>query len=185
MCRICLEEGGGHFCSCTGTCALVHPECLQKWIDISKRDTCEICLAKYHFHKRFSPRFLINASDMQLSTNLSNAAVCGLYGCILFMINFVCAIIVGTFTINILASNIASILFVSSSIPFTNSLQVFIYLSVLVCMGNTLVLNKIFLPFDSDLYLYISQWALTVLLIFIWFFRILWRSSWIVSTISE
>ena len=185
MCRICLEDGGGHFCSCTGTCALVHPECLQKWIDISQRDTCEICLSKYHFPIRFSPRFLIKFSDMQLSNNLNYAGGCAVVGCTLFITNFVSAITFGSFTTNIITSDIISILFVSFTIPFTNSLQVFIYLSLVICMGNTLVMNKLFLPFGMDLYLYISQWALTILLIFSWGFRILWRSSWIVSTISN
>ena len=184
MCRICLEEGGGHFCSCTGTCGLVHPECLQKWIDISGRDTCEICLSKYQFPQIFRPRFNVKISDLQLSSNLNHAAICGVFGCTLFITNFVFAIIFGNFTANILTSDIISILFVTFSIPFTNSLQVFFFLSLLVCMSNALAVNKIFSPFDLDLYVYFSQWALTMVLMCTWFTRILWRSSWIVSTIS-
>lgn len=185
MCRICLEEGGGNFCSCTGTCALIHAECLQKWIDISNRDFCEICLSKYNFHQKFSPRFVINISDIQLSNNLNHAAVCGVFGCTLFIVNFISAIIFGKFTANILASDIVTILFVSFSIPFTNSLQVFMFLSLVICMGNTLVLNKLFFPLDSDIYLYITQLSLTLILVITWVTRILWRSSWVVTTIND
>ena len=184
MCRICLEEGGSQYCSCTGTCGLVHSECLQKWIDISGRDTCEICLSKYNFSQKLKLRFYVKISDLQLSTNINYSAVCGLLGCTLFITNFIFAIVFGNFSANILTSDIISILFVTFSIPFTNSLQVFIFLSLVVCMGNTLAVNKILSPFDLDLYLYFSQWALTLILILIWLARILWRSSWVVSTIS-
>ena len=184
MCRICLEEGGGHFCSCTGTCALVHAECLQKWIDISGRDKCEICLARYQFPKKCSPRFRMKISDLRFSEDLKTSAVCALIGCILFLINFVFAIIFKCFTANILASNVISILCVSFSLPFTHSLQLYIFFSLLTCMGNTLVVYSLIIPFNADLYLFFSQCALTIVLIIVWFARILWRSSWVVSTIS-
>lgn len=185
MCRICLEEGGGHFCSCTGTCALVHPHCLQKWIDISNRDTCEICLSKYRFPKKCKPRFLIRISDLQMSERLNYAAICGVFGCTMFILNFIFAILFQSFVVNIIASDIVAILFVSFSLPFTNSLQVSIFLSLLICMSNTLAVNKLFSPIGLDIYLYFSQWALTIILFIMWFVRILWRSSWIVSTINE
>lgn len=184
MCRICLEEGGGQYCSCTGTCATVHSECLQKWIDISGRDTCELCLSKYQFPKKFSLRFRLKISDMQLSKSLNTSALCGVWGCSLFIINFVFAIIFESFTANILTSNVISILCVSFSIPFTHSLQLYIFYSLLICMSNTLVVNKIFTPFDTDLYLFFSQCILTVILLISWLLRIMWRSSWVVDTIS-
>ncbi len=185
MCRICLEEGGSCFCLCDGTCALVHPECLQTWIDISHRDTCEICLSEYKFPKIFKLRFLLKISDLQMSKSINFTAVCSVFGCSLFIINFIFAILFQCYTVNILTSDAISILFVSFSIPFCNSLQVFIFLSLLVCMSNTLAMSKIFAPLDFALYLYFSQWALTLMLIFFWFSRIIWRSSWIVSTISD
>lgn len=185
MCRICLEEGGGQFCSCTGTCGLVHPECLQKWIDISGRKTCEICLSKYVFPQTFKLRFHLKISDMQLSSNLNCAATCALFGCTLFITNFVSAIIFGNFVANILASDIICMLFVTFSIPFTKSLQLFLFFSILICMSNTLAVNKIFSPFSSDLQVYFAQCSLTTVLLFTWISRILWRSSWVVSSISS
>jgi E3 ubiquitin-protein ligase DOA10 len=48
-CRICLEEGGELIqpCSCRGTAANVHPECLIKWLNISGTESCEICKHEY------------------------------------------------------------------------------------------------------------------------------------------
>lgn len=48
-CRICYSDEGGliSVCECSGTSAFVHEECIRKWIRISKRSECEICLAPY------------------------------------------------------------------------------------------------------------------------------------------
>jgi hypothetical protein len=48
-CRICLEgEGKLHqVCNCLGTQKYVHIECIQKWIHINRKSTCELCLAEY------------------------------------------------------------------------------------------------------------------------------------------
>jgi len=48
-CRICLEEEGPfvHPCMCKGSTGDVHAECLQRWIDESKKNTCEICHYEY------------------------------------------------------------------------------------------------------------------------------------------
>ena len=50
VCRICFEgeeEKGetlrSNLCGCSGTMALIHKSCLDKWIDSSKILTCEIC----------------------------------------------------------------------------------------------------------------------------------------------
>lgn len=43
-CRICYEDGDLISpCACTGTMAHVHKECLEKWIAVSHRSTCELC----------------------------------------------------------------------------------------------------------------------------------------------
>ena len=50
-CRICYEaDPDGELisvCGCTGSLALVHKECIEKWIRISKRKNCEICHQPY------------------------------------------------------------------------------------------------------------------------------------------
>ena len=48
-CRICLEPGGEMLqpCDCSGSAANVHKDCLVKWLKISKRTSCEICLFEY------------------------------------------------------------------------------------------------------------------------------------------
>jgi len=50
-CRICYEtDPDGELlsvCGCTGSLALVHKECIEKWIRISKRKKCEICHQPY------------------------------------------------------------------------------------------------------------------------------------------
>lgn len=52
MCRICLE--GGELiqpCKCKGTSANVHVECLQRWLDVSGRTSCEICKHRYEIEE--------------------------------------------------------------------------------------------------------------------------------------
>ena len=47
-CRICLEPNDLiSVCNCDGTSKWVHEECIKKWVSIRRRDTCEICNAKY------------------------------------------------------------------------------------------------------------------------------------------
>ena len=48
-CRICYSDEGTliSVCACSGTSAVVHEECIRKWIRISRRTECEICLAPY------------------------------------------------------------------------------------------------------------------------------------------
>ncbi|XP_068229882.1 E3 ubiquitin-protein ligase MARCHF3-like isoform X2 [Palaemon carinicauda] len=47
MCRICLEGDGQEElispCKCSGTLALIHKTCLEKWLNLSSCDTCELC----------------------------------------------------------------------------------------------------------------------------------------------
>ena len=182
MCRICLEEGGRHFCACTGTCALVHAECLQKWVDISHRSTCEICLAKYTFPKHFECRCHLRFTDISLSKHRNVCALCCSFGFVLFMINFFFSTLVNTFLVNIVTSNIISILVVSFSVTHTQSLQFYIYLSVLTCMSNVLVLTH--LEQRSDTIAYFIQCGFTASLICFWAVQIMWRDSWVISTIN-
>ena len=58
-CRICYESGNLiTVCHCTGSCAGVHLECIQKWITISKRKKCEICNRSYVHHALRFPKML-------------------------------------------------------------------------------------------------------------------------------
>ena len=57
-CRICLETGGEMIqpCDCSGSAALVHKDCLVKWLKISKRTSCEICLFEYLIVEKDPPK---------------------------------------------------------------------------------------------------------------------------------
>lgn len=48
-CRICLEEEGPfvHPCDCKGSAGYVHQHCLNRWIEESSLDQCEICHREY------------------------------------------------------------------------------------------------------------------------------------------
>lgn len=48
-CRICLEEEGllVRPCACRGTSAYVHQACLERWVQESNREACEICHEAY------------------------------------------------------------------------------------------------------------------------------------------
>lgn len=68
-CRICYE---GHVqennrlisvCNCSGSTGLVHEECIQKWITISRKKECEICASKW---KNINVEFLQNTLETQL-----------------------------------------------------------------------------------------------------------------------
>ena len=182
MCRICLEEGGDNFCGCKGSCGQVHAECLQKWIDISQKNSCEICLQEYIFPKVFKCRFHLKISDLNMGKNTNTSVLCCIFGFCIFMINFGLSIILKSFIINIISSNIISTAFTCLITRYTNSLQLYIYLSTIIALGNILVIIELdSLPF----YTFCLQWLITILLIFTWIGRITWRSSWIVSTISN
>ena len=49
-CRICLEtdETVIRPCLCKGTAGGVHNKCLEKWLEESGKNSCEICRADYH-----------------------------------------------------------------------------------------------------------------------------------------
>lgn len=53
-CRVCRgneEEGRAlyHPCLCTGSIGLVHQDCLEQWLQHSRKDKCELCSTKYLF----------------------------------------------------------------------------------------------------------------------------------------
>lgn len=52
-CRICYETTGElvSVCGCTGTQEHVHIECVQKWIDVSHKHTCELCQKPFSHRK--------------------------------------------------------------------------------------------------------------------------------------
>jgi hypothetical protein len=58
-CRICTEpvDNKMKFCKCLGYVAIVHKECLIKWLSISKKDHCEIC--NYKFNLKITQKFIL------------------------------------------------------------------------------------------------------------------------------
>ena len=48
-CRICLEPApnGVAPCECSGTCRIVHVECLERWVVERGSAGCEVCKAPY------------------------------------------------------------------------------------------------------------------------------------------
>jgi E3 ubiquitin-protein ligase DOA10 len=58
-CRVCrvggdLERPLFTPCKCTGSIGSVHQDCLEAWLNHSKKDTCELCGAKYEFAPQYS-----------------------------------------------------------------------------------------------------------------------------------
>ena len=54
VCRICYEpENLVSVCHCDGTAGGVHLHCIQTWVRVSHRKTCEICLQPYTHDKIF------------------------------------------------------------------------------------------------------------------------------------
>ena len=52
VCRICLEPApdGVAPCECSGTCRLVHVQCLERWVVERGSCHCEVCKAPYAQH---------------------------------------------------------------------------------------------------------------------------------------
>ena len=60
-CRICYEPGEMiSVCQCDGTARYVHLHCIQKWLQVSKRRSCEICHGPFCHEKLVFPK-----TDMQ------------------------------------------------------------------------------------------------------------------------
>lgn len=66
-CRICLLESTNliSVCNCSGSCEGVHLVCIQKWIDISRATSCEICTGKYEHDSLLSPVLVIEQHTLQ------------------------------------------------------------------------------------------------------------------------
>jgi len=59
FCRICHEGDGFERllspCQCSGSVALVHQSCIEKWLSTKNNDTCELCRHKYTVAKQPRP----------------------------------------------------------------------------------------------------------------------------------
>lgn len=58
-CRVCRVGGDDERplytpCKCSGSIGLVHQDCLEAWLSHSKKDTCELCGAKYQFAPQYA-----------------------------------------------------------------------------------------------------------------------------------
>ncbi|CAH8609436.1 unnamed protein product [Heterobilharzia americana] len=66
FCRVCRCEGTAskplfHPCLCTGSIKYIHQDCLVRWLEYSKRNTCELCNHRFTFTRIYAsgtPRFL-------------------------------------------------------------------------------------------------------------------------------
>uniref|UniRef100_A0A5K4F3K9 RING-type E3 ubiquitin transferase n=1 Tax=Schistosoma mansoni TaxID=6183 RepID=A0A5K4F3K9_SCHMA len=66
FCRVCRCEGTVskplfHPCLCTGSIKYIHQDCLVRWLEYSKRNTCELCNHRFAFTRIYAsgtPRFL-------------------------------------------------------------------------------------------------------------------------------
>ena len=78
-CYICFENNRDliHPCICKGTNNGVHLQCLEKWIEIGKKDHCLVCKYNYKYRLLYNPsinRFLIsciNFNKLEFSENLN------------------------------------------------------------------------------------------------------------------
>ena len=56
FCRICHDEGDlKKPCKCSGTIALVHLACLEKWLSVNGNDTCELCRHTFQITRKNRP----------------------------------------------------------------------------------------------------------------------------------
>jgi len=58
-CRVCrsgAEDDRQLFfpCMCSGSIGAVHQDCLEAWLNHSKKDTCELCATKYRFEPHYA-----------------------------------------------------------------------------------------------------------------------------------
>lgn len=61
ICRICYDDQSQEKlispCKCSGSVKWVHNSCLQKWIDISKKNECSTCKYTYKYQKEYTKKF--------------------------------------------------------------------------------------------------------------------------------
>uniref|UniRef100_A0A8D8WH84 E3 ubiquitin-protein ligase MARCH3 n=1 Tax=Cacopsylla melanoneura TaxID=428564 RepID=A0A8D8WH84_9HEMI len=59
VCRICHEDDTNEKlispCECIGTLAMVHTNCLEKWLSTSNTDRCEICKYAFRTRRKYRP----------------------------------------------------------------------------------------------------------------------------------
>ncbi|PAA78837.1 hypothetical protein BOX15_Mlig009115g3 [Macrostomum lignano] len=60
ICRVCRMEAGQdrplfYPCICTGTIKYIHQDCLLQWLQVSRREFCELCGHKYKFKPIYAP----------------------------------------------------------------------------------------------------------------------------------
>lgn len=58
-CRVCRIGGDNERplftpCKCSGSIGSVHQDCLEAWLNHSKKDTCELCGVKYEFAPQYA-----------------------------------------------------------------------------------------------------------------------------------
>ena len=59
-CRVCrsgatIEKPLYTPCLCSGSIGLVHQDCLESWLQHSRKDTCEVCSQRYEFLPEYAP----------------------------------------------------------------------------------------------------------------------------------
>lgn len=77
-CRVCYMAFGSDElmcapCKCSGSIQFVHQECLERWLEHSKKSTCELCSSKYQFEPEYAkdtpevlPSHLLLLSSLKL-----------------------------------------------------------------------------------------------------------------------
>jgi len=81
FCRICHEGDSEELispCSCSGSVGLIHRTCIEKWLSMVNKDSCEICKEKYLVSKHSKPfiSWLLTPSIGDDQRNLIGDAVC-------------------------------------------------------------------------------------------------------------
>jgi len=81
FCRICHEGDSEELispCSCSGSVGLIHRTCIEKWLSMVNKDSCEICKEKYQVSKQSKPfiTWLLTPSIGDDQRNLIGDAVC-------------------------------------------------------------------------------------------------------------
>lgn len=68
MCRICHEGESKEtlfaFCKCSGTLAMAHRSCLEKWLSTAQSSACEIC--RFAFQTSRKPRPILDVCNFLL-----------------------------------------------------------------------------------------------------------------------
>ena len=81
-CRICYGEEGElvSVCKCSGSMKYVHAECMEKWMRLSRSNTCNICNTHIVKHKHYDQMWMKYADTTWFDHILSFLLV-ALLGC--------------------------------------------------------------------------------------------------------